>query len=417
MKRLSLALVAWTFFVPLSSRAAEVTRVASSFEDNHPFGMFVDLGFERTQTRMLISREAYVGGDVRYMPELRYTGVDTRLNIDAHIGLWRDLEASFGVPFVFAADETWWYSAGINDGNSTLANECLLANGGLNSGCDPASSPPRTNRAPVVDLANNGTVLRGGLGDLRFGLRYAFFDQKKDDTKPTWVMGFDYTAPTAQRLDPTAEANADQRGAVGERIHHYRLWTAFSRKMGVADPYVLAYLDLPYRGPGWYSNCDHPDPLTMSDPSHCLTGAWTRMATGIEPVRKSGVRFGSEFVIYDQKQKHQRVAFNVDLLADYVSAGRYYNEMSGLMHKLLWSDNYLKFGGAFGINALASDYISVQALASLRYQTDRYLTDEQPGAASNINPNFDYRLDMTSRRLRASEVNEFKLELVATFSI
>src|SRR5688572_15173625 len=90
--------------VPVRARAAVVTRVASSFEEKDPFRMFLDLGFERTQTRFGIEREVFTPEGVRYIPELRYTGIDTRLNIDARLGIWHDLELRFGVPIVFQQD-------------------------------------------------------------------------------------------------------------------------------------------------------------------------------------------------------------------------------------------------------------------------------------------------------------------------
>ena len=48
MSRLRAVLAALMLGAPFVASAAEVTRVASSFEDDDPFGMFIDVGFERT---------------------------------------------------------------------------------------------------------------------------------------------------------------------------------------------------------------------------------------------------------------------------------------------------------------------------------------------------------------------------------
>ena len=48
MRRLR-AVVVGLAVVPLFAHAADITRVASSFDEGHPFGVFIDLGFDRTQ--------------------------------------------------------------------------------------------------------------------------------------------------------------------------------------------------------------------------------------------------------------------------------------------------------------------------------------------------------------------------------
>lgn len=433
MNRLRVVLFAGTLIASTSVLAAEVTRVASSFDEDDPFDLYIDVGFERTQRRMLISQEAPgAEGEIEYHKELRYTGVDTRLNFDLHVGLWQDFEFTFGIPFVFAHSETWNFAAGTDQSNSTLFNNCLQANGLLTDpGCPTTGAGARS--IVAFNTADGYEVIRGGLGNMRFGLRYAFFNQKRDDTKPMWVVGIDYEAPTAEKLDPTVETSRDLPGRIGDRNHKYTLWTAFSRRMGIAEPYFKAYYTLPYRGPGWYSNCEHPDPARMSYPENCNTEAFSRSLTGIRLPHRSGMSFGSEFVIFNQPQKSQRIALDVRAVADYVGNGRYYNEASGLLKKLLWTGDYLKFGGALGIEALASDYVSVRATAKLLYNTEHYLTDEwmgkdvdgdgtvEPGnGAENggpeVNPNFDFRVDSSGRRLRAQEINEFRIDLVATFA-
>ncbi len=87
--------------------AAEITRVACSFEENKPFGMFVDIGFERTQDRAKITREWYQNGTNQDVTELRYVNLDTRLNLDVHIGIYQDLEFHDRLPIVFQQDRSW----------------------------------------------------------------------------------------------------------------------------------------------------------------------------------------------------------------------------------------------------------------------------------------------------------------------
>src|SRR4051794_20185470 len=115
--------------VSTAAHAAEITRIASSFEEGDPFGMFIDVGFERSQNRMKITRENHQFGTLQDVDELRFVDIDTRLNIDAHIGLYQDLEFSFGLPIVFGQDRRWRFAqtpgSPTNAGNSTITNNCV----------------------------------------------------------------------------------------------------------------------------------------------------------------------------------------------------------------------------------------------------------------------------------------------------
>ena len=77
--------------------------------------------------------------------------------------------------------------------------------------------------------------------------------------------------------------------------------------------------------------------------------------------------------------------------------------------------------------------MNIRATGTLLYATDHYLTNEAlgqdldgdgaisfrpnaQGRTPEMNRNFDYRYDMTSRRFRASEINEFRIDITATFA-
>src|SRR5439155_517102 len=174
-------------------------------------------------------------------------------------------------------------------------------------------------------------TFRGGIGDMTFGLAYAFFNQKRDDTKPMWIVGFDYTAPTSDLNDPTVPTDNANKGKIGEKTHKYTWYMSFSKRVGVADPFFKVWYTLSYWGPGYYSNCDHPDSTaagggpTMGLPGNCNNGDWSRQETGLKPAHRGGVIFGSEFNAYDEPSKHQKVAIELRGVATYVSEGRYFN--------------------------------------------------------------------------------------------
>jgi hypothetical protein len=420
--RALVAALAAALAVPAS--AAELTRIASSFEDDDPFGMFLDVAFERTQLKSKIVREHHQNGTVEDVSELWFTEVDSRLNLDLHLGLWQDLEFRYRLPVVFAKDRRLGYARGTDESNSTITNQCVEADGQLVNGNCPDN--PVGRGEPIFGVPH--TAFRGGLGNMSFGLAYAIFNQRKDPTKPTWVVSVDYEAPTAQKLDPTSLTAPNDRGAIGDRIHKYTFATSFSRRTGAADPYFRAHYTLPIRGPGYYSNCEHPDPNYMSVPGNCGIGPWPRAVTGIRPPHLAGVAVGSEFNAYDQPSTQQKFALDVRLLGNYVSQGRYYNELSDALAKLLYTEDHLQLGGQFGLVAYAADFFRLTTSASLLYNTEHTLTAEQIGQdvdgdgmvslarTEELNPNFDYRVDMVSRRLRASESHIFRLDVGLSFN-
>ncbi|WP_141588837.1 MULTISPECIES: hypothetical protein [unclassified Myxococcus] len=430
MHRLRVVLAALTLGAPFAATAADITRIASSLEEDDPFDLFIDVGFERTQNRAKIIREqlAPAGQPAgrRDASELWYKGVDARLNLELSVGLYRDLEFSFALPVVFSQNERWDFTSNSSPETSTITNNCLNANGSVIPGCLDGSAPG----SALFDVPQES--FRGGLGNMRFGLAYAFFNQEKDETKPTWIVGLEYEAPTAKLRDAAADTtNSDSRGNIGDRIHKYQLYTAFSRRIGAAEPYFKAHYTIPVRGPGAYSNCVQKDsnPENLGAPDNCFTGPWNRKETGINAPHTAGMLFGVELVPFNRPAKSQRFALDVRGIGNYVGSGRYYNELSAALRKLLTSEDYFQVGGMLGVTANASQAFQIRASGMFLYNTNHALTAEDPGRDANndggvdtqpgspdLNPNFDWRYDLVSRRFLAVESTTFRFDLSATFS-
>jgi hypothetical protein len=429
MSRLRVVVAALTLGVPFVATAADVTRVATSFEDDDPFGMFIDVSVEHSQRRTKILREvlpeqAGASNTRQYVPELWYRGGDTRLNMDVAFGISPDVELSFGLPIVLARDESWNFVAGQNASNSSILDNRIINNcTGTGQPCTATSAQPLFN-VPLQSY-------RGGLGNMRFGFAWGIFNQRKDETKPNWVVGLDYEAPTAKQLnfEGLTATSPETRGAVGDRVHKYTVYTALSRKMGLADPYFRMHYTVPVRGPGAYSNCDNRnvEPQNLGRPQNCGLEGWDRKTTGIQAAHTGGVMFGSEFLVLDRPSRQ----FTLDLRAigNYVSEGRYYNELSGALRKLLYTSDYAQIGGQFSVKLKLSDILSVRGSGMYLYNTDHVLTDEKIGKDMNGNgavdltgnpeeiyPNFDFRTDFVSRRFYAAESKDFRLDLSATLA-
>ena len=406
-------------FVATSAQAAEITRVASSFEPNDPFGMFADLTYNFTLNDAKITREWYQNGTNQDVSELRYKMQEHRLDADIHLGIFKDLELHFGLGYVFAQDRQWGFAKGTDDTNSTITNNCLRANG---DAFNPVTGGQRacgiTQPMFAFDQNTGQQSYRSGLGDITFGLAWAVLNQKKDDTSATWVLKFDYTAPVAQVINPSEPTTASSRGPVGDKLHRYRFSTAISKRIGFADPYFSLHYTLPWQSSGFYTNCDNPSPDRMALPGNCGMEGWSREQTGVQPPHIGGFIFGSEFVMFESANKHQKVALDLRGSVTYVSEGRYYNEMSDLFGKLLYSGDYLNLAGRAGLVGHAAEFVHFKVFGELGYNTEHTLTGENIGkdlveplngtvdVTSNpreISPNFDYRIDRVGRRFRIEE--------------
>ncbi|MDY7231579.1 hypothetical protein [Hyalangium rubrum] len=429
MLRLRAVLAALLLGAPLAANAADITRIASSLDEDDPFDLFLDVSFARTQSRSKIVREQLEPGTttISEHTEIWHSAVDSRLNIDLAIGLYQDLQFSFSLPLILQQNDSYGFISGTDTTNSTIVLNCVNPDGSFRTNCTP-SNP--ANSASLFTVPS--THRRGGLGNMRFGLAYAFFNEEKDPTKPMWVVGIDYEAPTAKMRDPSLDNTVeDNRGNVGDRVHKYTFYTAFSRRMGVADPYFRVHYTLPVAGPGIYSNCFNRAEVagegftspTLGTPENCFTGRWNRKETGIKYPHQGGFMFGSEFTAFNDRTKGQKFSLDLRGIGNYVSSGRYYNELSAALRKLLATQDYFQVGGQLGATAIAGNSFRLRAAGTFLYTTDHALTgedlvvqpdaiDERPG---DVNPNYDFRIDLPSRRFRASEGKTFRLDLQATF--
>jgi hypothetical protein len=421
MNRLGTLLLA-SILTAFGAHAAEVTRVATAVDDDTPFVMYLDLSYELAHENSTLFRQWHANGTLTELPELLYRNSDSRLLIDAHIGIYKDMELHYSVPYIFDIDESWSFSNSTSSATSTIANNCINADGTIT---DPGCP---LNGTSVPLFAVPASSHRHGLGNMTFGLAWAPFTQKKDDTKPDWLLGFDYTAPTATAINPTVPTSTGNPGNVGDGTHQYKFFTALSRRYGPAEPYVKVQYSFPFQGPGYYSNCQNLSAGDSAAPGNCFQGPWTKSETGIKMPQVGMAEFGVELSPY--REPNGPGHFTIDLrgVVNYIGPGRYYNELSYQMTKLLWTDDYAQIGGRLGLIAQASSWVAFKLYTGILYNTEHTITNEAPGkdisgtgsvnltqGSLDINPNFDYRVDAPGRQFRVND--SFLFELKATISL
>ena len=423
MKRLSFLFAA---LLGTSAFAAEVTRVASSFEEKDPFGMFLDFSFVHTRDRGTLTREWYQRGDLEDVTELRYQKIENKLGIDVHLGIYKDLELHIGVPIVFSQDRNWFFAGGTNESNTTIGRNCGDAAG---LGCtNPGGGQDQL--FPLPPFPGGLNSYRAGLGDFTFGLAWNPFNQKKDPSKPTWSLRFDYSAPTSALLNPSAPTTSSSRGNIGDKLHRYKFSTAVSKRISkYVEPYFELHYTLAWRGPGAYTNCDDASAERQGHPENCGKPGWERAETGIRPVHTGGSSFGVEITAFEKEDRHQRVAFDLGAFVNYFSEGRYYNEMSDLFGKLLYTSDYGQAGAHFGFVGQAAEFVILRVSVSFAYNSEHFLTNENIGKdltgngtvdvttnPEEINPNYDFRIDRVGRRFRLEQQFVFVPQVTATFN-
>ena len=264
MRRLQGAIGALALAVLVGpAAAAEITRVASSGEAKNPFDLDVSVRWDRTDERATITREKASGtapGTIVLGDDLRYGRTRNAIVPRIAVGLWHDLELHAELPYVLGDDRTWRY--GLVGGQAT------------GPGADSISTDPVTvqglpcvGACQLFPVAPKTTDYHGGrVGDLKAGIAWGIFNDRKDDTKPFWLVGMDLTFPTAARYEPGKGRTADtwaspfgapaKPGPFGEQIWKWDVYTAMSRRLGMAEPYVKAHFQTAFKSASTYSNCD-----------------------------------------------------------------------------------------------------------------------------------------------------------------
>ena len=426
--------------------AAEATRVASRGEPGNMFDLHLSVSWDRQQERAQITREIATGsapGQIVDGDEMRYARTVNSIVARMAVGLAEDLDLHFKWPYVLADDRSWRF--GVRGTQSATGTSSIELNGvdanGQTCAVDQNPAVPG-NQCPLFPVAPETNVYFGGkAGDLEAGLDWGIFNDKKDPTKPYWLVGLDVTIPTAALYDPADQRGTDwsspynvkgKRGAFGEKVWKWDVHTVLSRRIGPVDPYLKAHATLMTKSSSTYSNCEHAQQLAgllvpqmnSQAPVNCLAG-------GADAEAKlpwiAGVTFGMEFVPYENATEQQKVSIDLRVWGDYTSAARWYNELTDASGKLHWTDEYLTVGGYFGLYLRASRYVSLHATASLATKTSHFVTGETLGRdrtwptlagggsgitadPSQMNPNFDWRYDAPGRRFRLSEVALFQLQ-------
>jgi hypothetical protein len=298
----------------LMSETAEVTSVVDAFDKSDPFDLNLLVGFDQQWKNAKIRRETALfqpglttGGFVSANENIAsYSSSLSRLILGADVGIYHDLAFVFRAPLIL----NWSQSLGDLNGSAALAPQLLQ---------DPASPTGQTLFSVPFSSPN-----RSGLDYLSFGLDWAIFNQQRDDTKPTWVIGAEGRIPVGAPLhacnatssntsgvqcpDPVTGQNRD--AGISRGMYSILGKTVWSRRFGYVEPYA-----------GFWFQADFP-----SDGSDF--GKWNPQSN-LErtPPLLGSFGLGLETIPYENREQFQRVIADVRFMGTYHSPGREYSEL------------------------------------------------------------------------------------------
>ncbi len=324
------------FGVGFDAEAAEVTRVASSFEDDNVFDVHFGVAYDYNFKRAAILREWNSGraGDDqnRLVKDLIYKQQRHTLKPTVEFGLFHDLGLYFELPIVLADSRSYEFDQRaddcvfgspdgnpaancVNKGNSTTLRDEIVPNSGFDA--TSPSSPYTQFAGPDSELIFQGPVRRG-LDQLHLGLKYAILNQDKRSHMPTWIVAFESRLAVGRAMTFSRDIQnrePDGNGRVGRRIHELGVWTALSRRYRFLDPFFTAHWRQSLRASG----SKFQDFSSEGSQSSVL------------PQSTAGVSVGTEIVPWERKAKNLKVAVVLAGSSTLHYGGRGYSEIWELL--------------------------------------------------------------------------------------
>ena len=318
------------------AQAADVTRVATAFEDDNVFDVHFGVAYDFNYKRAAILREWNSGrvgdNENRLVKDLVYEQFRHTLTPSVEFGLFRDLGLYFELPVVLSdsrqysfdqrADDCVFGSPSgsptatcVNKGNSTTLRDEILPNSGFDA--TNSGNPYLPFGGPDSELIFKGPVRRG-LDQLHVGLKYAILNQDKRSHMPTWLLGLEgrFAVGRAMTFSRNIQGNTpDGNTRVGRRIHELGVWTALSRRYRFLDPYFTAH---------WRQS------LRASGSIFQDFGREGSQDT-VNPQSQAGLSIGTEIVPWERKAKNLKVAVVLAGSSVLHYGGRGYSEIWELL--------------------------------------------------------------------------------------
>jgi hypothetical protein len=413
-----------------AARAAEVTRVVTALDQNDTFDFNLTATWFHDARSALINREqenANTSKGIEFVRDLKYARTTDTVDLRADFGVLWDVGLHIDLPIVIHDSNNLTFDSGVNAGNSSFVRDGIY--------------PAYNGTSSTVFQSPT----RSGLQYLGLGLKWAVFNQRRDDTKPTWTLNFDADLDVFKdmRFDP---ANPNGNTAVGLGYHQLIWSTWVSKRFRYFDPYFGASYMAPIR--------------TNGSLYQDLGGGQTQ----VNPQQVAFVVVGVEQIAWENPNGDQRVTVEFDFHMQEHFAGRATSELwepltgssacraggtdltgcrqsldvvtqapviNGVTQPSMTIaapypgvsdvDGYASFGGDAGLNIQVGKYIRFRSLFGLTVDEPHFITNASAGKDFNgdgqvnsadpkeANPMYRESIDIPGRRFRVEESKDWRL--------
>jgi hypothetical protein len=321
------AFIGVTAGIPSLAQAGEVTRIASSAEEDNPFDLHAGVNYEFDFRRASILREWSNNGSNRLVRDLAYKQQRQTVTPNLEIGLYHDLSVYAVLPIVVADNRS--YSLDQSEGE-----DCIYPAEAAAQNVDP-TCVNKTNSTSIRDsiIPANGwdaldrgaayeqftepneelifrTPTRRGIDQLHVGLKYGILNQSKLSHLPNWVVALEGRFAVGKKMTFTRDvdlSDPDANHRVGRRIHELGAWTALSRRFRYLDPFFGAYWRMAVRA-------------NKTEFSNLPNQSETN------PPQIVGSYFGAEIIAWENPEKLQKFAIFFQGTGELQTRGRNYSE-------------------------------------------------------------------------------------------
>ena len=290
------------------SETAEITSVVDAFDGSDPFDLNLTLGFHQTWKHSNIHRETTLnqaglssGGYVAATENIAsYNRSTSTLNTGADIGIYKDLAIIFRLPIILSDTQ----SLGDLNGSSNYP-QLLQDPTGAQLFKVPFTSPNRS-----------------GIDWFSVGIDWAIYNQQRDPSKPTWVIGVEgrfavgsplhaCNANAAIQCPNPSNATQNRDPGISRGMDSVGAHTVFSRRFGYVEPYW-----------GLWFLADFPQSNTDYGATDTLQGSVVN-----HPPLFGNFSMGMEVIPWEHREQFQRLVTDFRVSGTYHSAGREYSEL------------------------------------------------------------------------------------------
>jgi hypothetical protein len=316
-----------------SAGAAEVTRVATSFEEDNKFDVHFGVAYGFDFKKAAVLREWSDGTNNRLAKDLLYQHKRQTVTASVEIGLYHDLSIFAELPVVVSDNRNFSFDQ--------EADNCVFPDDLASLGESSATCVDKTNSSTIRDaiIPRDGFSAlstsdpynqftgeetqrifdgptRRGIDQIHVGIKKGILNQNKLTHMPNWVIALEGRFAVGTPMQFTRNIALDDpktNHTVGRGIHELGAWTSLSRRYRFLEPFFGAW---------WRQS------LRAGESSQFKKYPFSDKAN---PMSQTGVYFGAEIVPWERKAKKQKVALNVTGTATLKYGGRAYSEVWELL--------------------------------------------------------------------------------------